>query len=104
MSPLDWLKWLWQQVEQFVTAHEAVLAVGLAAIAALLAFLEWRERQRQKQKAAQARAPFEVLRTQEELMAYLFPNPERRILPDAEIPYLDRVGGELDEALSLIHI
>jgi tetratricopeptide (TPR) repeat protein len=103
MSLTDWLKWLWQQVEQFVAAHQAILAIFLAILAVIVPFLAWwfpRERQRQKREAAQARAPFEVLRTQEELMAYLFPNPERRVLPDAEIPYLDRVGRELDEALA----
>jgi tetratricopeptide (TPR) repeat protein len=107
MSPLDWFKWLWQQVEQCVTAHEAVLVVGLAAITALLtaitalqALIELLGRKRQKREVAQARAPFEILRTQGELMTYLFPNPERRILPDAEIPYLDRVGRGLDEVLA----
>ncbi len=103
MSPLDWLKWFWHQVEQFITAHQAILAILLAILAVIVPLLAWwfpRERRRREREVAQARAPFEVLRTQEELMAYLFPNPERRVLPDAEIPYLERVGRELDEALA----
>ena len=103
--------WVWPDLRAWVEAHSTelnVLTLISAFFQVIFGFfqvLSWWEQRRARQieerrEERLAREPFEILRTQEELMAYLFPNPEKRVLPDADIPYLDRASWKVDSALS----